>query len=243
MQGGSFAGDSFTAPARRLEMLADAQRSALLDVRPSIVGQSATELQGPFAQDIESTDYTVYAVRRWRAAAGPWDVRGAKLRCLVGTGVALADVEVVPDLPPRGIAWHVQAQTVRVLVPLFPGFVVAEGAEDSILVWIARGRPFESLQPTSPVVNGATMTVPLFARSVRFEAASAGIVFPVPPFVDSIVEWLDPALNPCGSSLLAAADAYEGRSFIVPPLAAFYRIGQAAPLPQLGLVAQWSVLS
>jgi len=237
------AGLSQVTRAQPIETLPDAQRGVRIDVRPSIAGQGANVANGPWLSNMESNDYVVNIVRQWSAAPGPWDVRSIGIDVQFGAGESLVTTTIADEMPARGLVWHTQAQTVRVIPRLRPGLVASEGSADSVLVWIARGRPALQLIGEQQLTD-APAAIPAFAKAVTVKATSfiPPLPLPVPPA--AYLSWTTPGGNVAGLQAIDPTLFFYGQRCLVPPTAAFVSVVMAGGPPNpYGFQALWEVVS
>ena len=230
-------------PFERIERQADANRGIARNISPLLapplgLGDGATPIQGPWIQNVESTDYTLYCTRSWSGPEAPAALlREAQLRLTVGAGSALTSDELLlPQLSPIGFAYHISAQTLKATLLASPRVLgQLYFQNDSVTAWIARGRPFESINQTIVPADAVLHRIPSFARSVNvseqfpatFTAATA------------ILNWhdVDGTIISTTSLLTIAGASVDARVYA---LAAYYSVVDVNPL--LYAVLQWKCI-
>lgn len=192
-----FGGAPNAQPAVRIEALPDSNRGQPQNVTPLaqpgvslLVSSAGGPVQGPFIQNAESTDYTLYVAREWFGPQGPAALlRDASLHVQVGAGSGLSREMLVPLISPIGVAYHVAAQTVRTTLnvqAVNPGQLYF--AQDNVVSWIARGRPSVNVTQSTQLVGALNaQRMPSFARYVTIGEQTPGMFTPA----TATVEFLD----------------------------------------------------
>lgn len=202
---------------RRLELTGDSNRATRKSILPSVIGTAAQPaIAGPYIEDVESRDYTIYVVRSL-VGGGASVPRQVSVDLTVGAGSALVTRRVSPELSWNGWVYHVIAQTVRMSFALSAANANAP-TEDIITAWVAQGRP-SMLFGETPIVDAVTspsavgfQPIPLFARKVRVTAQVPTSIVAPPP--NPTLEFF----NPFGGSvgIVEVLRPKEGQEFDVP---------------------------
>lgn len=217
----------------------DANRGLIVDLTKLTKG-ATVPVAGPYVQSGEPADYTMYIARRWR-----WDGSPTKTLSSVnvtfdyGSGAVMETMFSLPQIPARGIAYHVCAQSFRarfaVLLP--PGGAMPQ---DQLLCWVAHGRPWknEAVQQVTFAAPTTRYDVPNFVTSMRV----ASLTGDTGSAMAARLAFYNEQGLAVGEQDLVSADGPWSFDFIVPPRAVQFSLSYVSGAQAAALI-RWEMFA